>query len=164
MYELTVPTSEPSNLATGLDVLREWLSAATLEPGPGRQGEGRRARRVAPTRPVVRGPGRQRDRGDVSCTGTEYDGRQPIGTDEAIKAMTPDLLRRFYDTWYRPDNAAIMVVGDIDVDAGRSRDPRQLRGVDAPAVTRRRARIRRWSHTVRPDASVVMVDPDATTG
>ena len=30
--------------------------------------------------------------------------------------MTPELLRRFYDTWYRPDNAAIMVVGDIDVD------------------------------------------------
>ena len=30
--------------------------------------------------------------------------------------MTPDLLRRYYDDWYRPDNAAIMVVGDIDVD------------------------------------------------
>ena len=49
-------------------------------------------------------------------TGSGYEGRRPIGTDAAINAMTPDLLRRFYDTWYRPDNAAIMVVGDIDVD------------------------------------------------
>ena len=35
-------------------------------------------------------------------TGSGYEDRQPIGTDTAIKAMTPELLRRFYDTWYRP--------------------------------------------------------------
>src|SRR5215210_6454698 len=32
VYELTVPTSDPANLDTGLDVLREWLSGATLDP------------------------------------------------------------------------------------------------------------------------------------
>ena len=31
VYELTVPTSKATNLTTGLDVLREWLSAATLD-------------------------------------------------------------------------------------------------------------------------------------
>ena len=48
--------------------------------------------------------------------GTGYEGRDPIGTEEAIEAMTPEPLRRFYDQWYRPDNAAVVVVGDIDVD------------------------------------------------
>src|SRR3954447_17308693 len=32
VYELTVPMADPANLDTGLDVLREWLSAATLDP------------------------------------------------------------------------------------------------------------------------------------
>ena len=31
VYELTVPTDEPTNLETGLDVMAQWLSAATLD-------------------------------------------------------------------------------------------------------------------------------------
>lgn len=31
VYELTVPTDEPDNVATGLDVLAQWLTAATLD-------------------------------------------------------------------------------------------------------------------------------------
>ena len=32
VYELTVPTSESSNVGTGLDVMHEWLSEATIDP------------------------------------------------------------------------------------------------------------------------------------
>ncbi len=114
VYQLSVPLSDPDNLATGIDVLAEWLSAATLAPDE-----------VTKERGVVLDEWRQRDQsldgriGDTITNmflgGTAYDGRQPIGGDAAINAMTPDLLRRFYDRWYRPDNAAIVVVGDIDV-------------------------------------------------
>ena len=49
-------------------------------------------------------------------TGTGYEQHSPIGTEAAIEAMTATPLRQFYDAWYRPENAAIVVVGEIDVD------------------------------------------------
>jgi len=45
-----------------------------------------------------------------------YGHRLPIGTLEVIDNFTPDQLREFHRTWYRPDHQAIVIVGDIDVD------------------------------------------------
>lgn len=39
------------------------------------------------------------------------------GQDDAIRAATPARLRRYYNANYRPDNATIVVVGAVDVDA-----------------------------------------------
>ncbi len=40
-----------------------------------------------------------------------------IGWDEDLKALTIDDLRRWYHTWYAPNNATLVVVGDVDPDA-----------------------------------------------
>ena len=42
--------------------------------------------------------------------------RDPIGTSEALAAATPETLRSFYEHWYRPENAVLVVVGDQPVD------------------------------------------------
>ena len=43
--------------------------------------------------------------------------RRPIiGWDHEIKALTIDDLRAFYDKWYTPENAVLVVAGDITVD------------------------------------------------
>ena len=129
----------------------------------GRQGEGCRPRRVAPDATSRSTAGSPRPARRCSCTGSAYDGRQPIGTDQAINAMTPELLRRFYDTWYRPDNAAIMVVGDIDVDDMEA----EIRDRFEPSDPSRRLdtanRTRPCERSAPADATV-LVDPDATTG
>jgi zinc protease len=161
VFELTVPTIEPTNLATGLDVLREWLSAATLDP-----------EQVDKEKGVVLDEWRQRDQsfdGRVDKTvesmflnGSGYEGRAPIGTDAAINAMTPDLLRRFYDTWYRPDNAAIMVVGDIDVDDMEAEIRDRFEPLNARGDSKPRADTALPAYGV-PSATV-LVDPDARTG
>ena len=39
----------------------------------------------------------------------------PIGTMEVVDNFEYDLLRSYYEKWYRPDLQAIIVVGDIDV-------------------------------------------------
>ncbi len=161
VYELTVPTSKSTNLATGLDVLREWLSAATLDPAEVDREKG-----------VVLDEWRQRDQSfagrvgkatdAMMLDGSQYSGREPIGTDAAIKAMTPSLLRRFYDTWYRPENAALVVVGDIDVDKVESeiRDRFETLTSRGDSKPRTEPTLGKFA----TPAATVLADPDATTG
>jgi zinc protease len=40
----------------------------------------------------------------------------PIGLMSVIDSFKPATLRAYYHKWYRPDNQAIIVVGDVDVD------------------------------------------------
>jgi len=42
--------------------------------------------------------------------------RLPIGLMSVIDSFRPETLRAYYHKWYRPDNQAIIVVGDVDVD------------------------------------------------
>ncbi|MBO4536964.1 MAG: insulinase family protein [Bacteroidales bacterium] len=47
----------------------------------------------------------------------KYAERLPIGTMEVVDNFPYQVLRDYYEKWYRPDNQGIVVVGDIDVDA-----------------------------------------------
>lgn len=38
--------------------------------------------------------------------------REPIGTLEALGGATPAALQAFYERWYRPENATLIIVGD----------------------------------------------------
>ncbi|MEO0057511.1 MAG: hypothetical protein RIT17_964, partial [Pseudomonadota bacterium] len=40
--------------------------------------------------------------------------RNPIGTDETLKAANGKGVKAFYDRWYRPENTTIIVAGDAD--------------------------------------------------
>ena len=118
VYQLTVDSDSESTVdefALGLDILHQWLTAATLTEAD-----------VTSERGVVLDEYRTRE---LTADGrvfseleaiylgdTAYGDRPPIGTSEAISGMTELVLRRFYDDWYRPDNAAVIVVGDINVD------------------------------------------------
>ena len=48
--------------------------------------------------------------------GSKYGHRLPIGTIEVIDNFPYQALRDYYETWYRPDQQGVIVVGDIDVD------------------------------------------------
>jgi zinc protease len=41
--------------------------------------------------------------------------RSPIGLKSTLNAATAVSLKRFYDIWYRPENAVVVVVGDLPV-------------------------------------------------
>ena len=43
-------------------------------------------------------------------------GQPDGGTPETIRAITPADLQKFHDTWFRPNNAVIVVSGDVKVD------------------------------------------------
>ena len=48
---------------------------------------------------------------------TKYAGCTLIGSQENLQNFKPESLVNFYNTWYHPDLQALIVVGDIDVDA-----------------------------------------------
>jgi zinc protease len=52
-----------------------------------------------------------------------------IGWRGDVEAMTGDVLRGFYDTFYHPDNAAAIVVGDIDAEAALALVERRFGGI-----------------------------------
>ena len=47
---------------------------------------------------------------------SKYAGCNIIGSEENLKNFKPESLKAFYETWYRPDMQALIVVGDIDVE------------------------------------------------
>ena len=49
--------------------------------------------------------------------GTQYATHNIIGSMDVVDNFPPQVLRDYYEKWYRPDLQAIIVVGDIDVDA-----------------------------------------------
>ena len=48
--------------------------------------------------------------------GSKYGERFPIGTMEVVDNFPYQVLRDYYEKWYRPDQQGVIVVGDIDVD------------------------------------------------
>lgn len=115
VYSLTVP-NDADSVDLGLTVLDEWLSHATIDPA-----------QVDAERGIILDEWRTRTQTTqgrlfevaqgLYLTGSAYEGRAPIGTQADITDVTTEVLRGFYDDWYRPDNAAVVVVGEIDPDA-----------------------------------------------
>ena len=48
--------------------------------------------------------------------GSKYADCTLIGSQENLETFKRESLVNFYETWYRPDNQALIVIGDIDVD------------------------------------------------
>ncbi|NND74750.1 MAG: insulinase family protein [Ilumatobacter sp.] len=161
VYELTMPTADATVVSTGLEVLHQWLTAATIDQ---RQVEAERGivldewRLSADSADGRLGTAAQR----FFLDGTPYEARTPIGERDEIVTTDAEPLRRFYDDWYRPDNAAVIVVGDIDADEIEQ----QVRELFSPS-TSRGASPERADLVVGPSPDVqamVADDPDLAEG
>lgn len=112
VYMLTVPTDDRGVVMKGLDILRDWAGDVTFDPvevdkergvvlEEWRLGRGAWARVQDKQWPVV-------------FQGSRYAERLPIGKPEIIRTAKPETLVRFYKDWYRPDQMAVIAVGDFE--------------------------------------------------
>jgi zinc protease len=46
--------------------------------------------------------------------GTMYPERMPIGQEKTLEQVDRNILKSYYDAWYRPDNMILVIVGDFD--------------------------------------------------
>ncbi|MBD5254180.1 MAG: insulinase family protein [Barnesiella sp.] len=65
--------------------------------------------------------------------GTKYGHRLPIGTMEVVDNFPYQALRDYYEKWYRPDQQAVIVVGDIDVDYIEGKIKEMFADIEMPA-------------------------------
>ena len=109
-----VPTKRVTAVDSCLLILKDWSNGLSLEPeeidkerdvvhNEWRLGEGPSQRMITRALPKM-------------YPGSKYGERMPIGLMSVIDSFKPQTLRAYHQKWYRPDNQAIIVVGDIDVD------------------------------------------------
>ncbi|MBD5180329.1 MAG: insulinase family protein [Bacteroidales bacterium] len=109
-----VPVDRESVQDSCLLVLHDWASALTLD-----------TEEINKERGVIHEEWRGSNVGQerimesllpVMYPDSKYGYRLPIGTMEVVDNFDPQVLRDYYEAWYRPDQQGIIVVGDIDVD------------------------------------------------
>ena len=112
VYMITIPTDTAAIVDKGFQILSEWAHNLAFEPS-----------QIEKERPVVieewrLGQGAENRMQNkwfpVLFSGSKYGERLPIGLKSVLETYTPATLRRFYDTWYRPDLMAVVAVGDFD--------------------------------------------------
>ena len=115
VYMFNFPHADATALDTGFNLFREIGERLTIDPKLVDSERGvvlseERLRDTPPFRSIKANFGN-------SLAGTRGVTRWPIGQVDTIKAATSDRLRRFYRANYRPDNATIIVVGNVDAAA-----------------------------------------------
>lgn len=115
VYDIkNVPVGQESVVDSCLLILHDWADALTLaddeidkERGviheEWRMGNGAIARTLDRHAPEL-------------YPGTKYATHNVIGKMDIIDHFKPQVLRDYYEKWYRPDLQGIIVVGDVDVD------------------------------------------------
>lgn len=69
---------------------------------------------------------------------SRYGYRLPIGTMEVVDHFPHKALRDYYETWYRPDQQGIIVVGDIDVNRIEAKIKEMFSDIKMPKDAKKR--------------------------
>ena len=126
-----VPTTNPGLVDSCLLVLHDWSCDILLQEAE-----------IDSERGVIHEEWRQRNNAQwrimekvipVMFQGSQYANRLPIGTMEVVMNFPYQDLRDYYEKWYRPDNQAIIVIGDINVDQMEARVKELFGKIEMPA-------------------------------
>ena len=129
-YFTDVPTTRTSAVDSCMLILKDWSNGISLTKGA-----------INDERDVVHNEYRLRMVGQQLMLernlpklyqGEKYGYRMPIGLMSVVDGCDPETLRAYYRKWYRPDNQAIIIVGDIDVDHVEAQIKKLFSGIKVP--------------------------------
>src|SRR5687768_4555124 len=114
VYMLEIPTDREGYVEKGMLVLHDFAHGISLLP---EEVEKERGVVLEEWRGRLGAGSRLTDKQlPVIFQGSRYAERLAIGLPEILKSAPRERLVAFYEKWYRPDNMAVVVVGDIPVD------------------------------------------------
>src|SRR3954447_16539801 len=112
VYMLDLPSDKPDVVEKGLTALADFAGGLSLSQ---EEVDKERGVVVEEWRGGLGAGSRIRDKQfPILFHGSRYAERLPIGKPEIIRNAPVARLRSFYDTWYRPERIAVIVVGDVD--------------------------------------------------
>lgn len=126
-----VPIARESVQDSCLLILHDWANDLTLDP-----------KEIDKERGVIHEEWRRSMQGQMRIferilpdlfPTTKYGRRLPIGTMEVVDNFPAQALRDYYEAWYRPDQQAVIVVGDIDVDRIEGKIKDMFSSIEMPA-------------------------------
>ena len=127
-----VPTARQSALDSCLLVLKDWshgllLTDEEIDKERGVIHEEWRLGRDASER--------MRNRQmETLFPGSKYAKRDVIGSMDVVDYFPYQVLRDYYHKWYRPDNQALVIVGDVDVDYTEAKIREMFKDIPGPAA------------------------------
>ncbi len=154
-----VPVTRESVIDSALLILHDWSSF--IEPQPAE---------IDSERGVIKEELRTRDNASWRSViemvkslgrGTRYEHRNLIGYLEDLETFEHDALISFYEAWYRPDNQAIVIVGDIDVDQVEAKLVKLLADLPMPAADAPQKEVIKVLKNEEPIVSIY-TDPEMT--
>ncbi len=118
VYDIDLPEGDEKSLENGLLVLRDYAAGALILETE-----------VDNERPVILSEKRTRDSVGFRTFESTFNfelphallpDRLPIGTEEVIQKADRQLLKSFYDTWYRPERMILILAGDFEINTAES--------------------------------------------
>lgn len=109
-----VPTTRQPALDSCLIIIKDWSNGLLLED-----------KEIDKERGVIHGEWTRSNGAHLRLTvsnyprlfpGSKWGVRHPLGLMSVVDNFKYDALRKYYKKWYRPDNQAVIVIGDVDVD------------------------------------------------
>ncbi|MDE6803378.1 MAG: insulinase family protein, partial [Muribaculaceae bacterium] len=124
-----VPTTDKPLMDSVLLILRDWSCDLLLEDAE-----------IEAERGVIQEEWRQRNDANTRMFTDilpkiykEYQYQQmPIGKMEVVMNFKPQVLRDYYEKWYRPDQQGIVIVGDFDADAMEAKVKEMFSTIEMP--------------------------------
>lgn len=130
VYILPIPSDDEEKLRSGFLVMSDWAGGILMEEADidaergiiveeWRTGQGYSQRMQDKYLPLM-------------LYNSKYADRLPIGKMEIVENFEYETIRRFYQDWYRPNNMAVIAVGDVDPDKLESLIHEYFGGLENP--------------------------------